>query len=58
MPRSFGIGIDLGDSKNQVLENDASGAGTTDLIDENANCDGNLWDGNFFKSAHPSGCIH
>ena len=52
-----GIAIDLGDTKNLVTDTtDKTNTGGADLIDENANCDSNLWFGNNFGTRSQS-CI-
>jgi Periplasmic copper-binding protein (NosD) len=53
----FGIGIDTGNHHNQVLSNIVKGDTTDDLVDENTNCDSNLWMFNAFTTASPT-CIH
>ncbi len=51
-----GIALDLGNNKNDINNNDASGNSGFDLIDKNPNCDKNNWSGNSFGSAN-QGCI-
>lgn len=70
VPRSnvVGIGIDKGNHNNRVVANDAlytsapnppcSAVNTTDLEDDNTNCDSNFWIFNGFTSALPPACIH
>jgi parallel beta-helix repeat protein len=53
-----GIALDLGDKKNDISNNDATGnTGLEDLVDENPGCDKNNWSGNSFGTAS-QGCIH
>jgi hypothetical protein len=52
----FGIVIDLGNTGNIVTDFGGHSNGTTDLLDENANCDNNQWFFDFFDTASP-GCI-
>jgi hypothetical protein len=54
-----GIAIDLGDTKNLVTDTFPAfspNMGGADLIDENVNCDNNLWFGNKFTTRNQS-CI-
>lgn len=57
-PAPVGIGIDRGNHNNQVMQNSAVDATTDDLVDENTNCDSNIWMFNTFSTASPSSCIH
>lgn len=50
-----GIEVDSGD--NTIIGNYAHGNSFDDLIDNNANCDSNVWRGNDFGTANQS-CIH
>jgi len=53
-----GITVEEGSSNNQITNMKSSGnGGTSDLIDNNPGCDGNLWFNNTFGSASQS-CIH
>ncbi len=53
-----GIAIDLGQTKNAVIQAYSTGNGTDDLIDENSNCDSNLWfAGTNFGTSNNSSCI-
>jgi len=53
-----GVTVEQGSSNNQITSMTASGnGGGNDLIDNNPNCDGNLWFNNIFGSASQS-CIH
>jgi hypothetical protein len=49
-----GIGIDSGNGGNQVFGIEASGNGTDDAIDKNANCGSNFWSMNSFAKASPA----
>lgn len=53
-----GITVEEGSSNNQITNMSSAGnGGSFDLIDNNANCDGNLWFNNAFGDASQS-CIH
>lgn len=52
-----GIGIDRGNHHNVVLQNSAQLDTKKDMVDENTNCDSNLWMLNSFSLAS-SLCIH
>lgn len=53
-----GITVEEGSSNNQITNMSSAGnGGSFDLIDNNANCDGNLWFNNAFGNASQS-CIH
>jgi parallel beta-helix repeat protein len=53
-----GITVEEGSSNNQITNVKSSGnGGTSDLIDNNPGCDGNLWFNNAFGDASQS-CIH
>jgi parallel beta-helix repeat protein len=55
---SAGIAVEQGSSNNQITSMTASGnGGGNDLIDNNPNCDGNLWFNNGFGAANQT-CIH
>jgi len=49
-----GIGIDSGNGGNQVFGIEASGNGTDDAIDKNANCGSNFWSMNSFAKPNPA----
>jgi hypothetical protein len=51
--KNDGIVIDLGDSGNRVFASFGS-----IMLDENPDCDSNVWLGNSFTSASPSNCIN
>jgi hypothetical protein len=53
----IGVGIDAGNSNNQVAEVEGSGNKVKDAVDNNANCDKDLWALNSFNSVTPS-CVH
>jgi parallel beta-helix repeat protein len=53
-----GITVDEGSSNNQITNMSSAGnGGTSDLIDNNPSCDGNLWFNNAFGDASQT-CIH
>jgi parallel beta-helix repeat protein len=53
-----GITVEQGSSNNQITNMSSGGnGGTSDLIDNNPGCDGNLWFNNAFGDASQS-CIH
>lgn len=53
-----GITVEQGSSNNQITNMSSAGnGGTSDLIDNNPGCDGNLWFNNAFSDASQS-CIH
>jgi parallel beta-helix repeat protein len=53
-----GIALDLGNRRNHIRNNDATGnSGLDDLVDENLSCDKNDWSGNSFGSANET-CVH
>ncbi|HWJ41182.1 MAG TPA: hypothetical protein VNT29_08615, partial [Candidatus Limnocylindrales bacterium] len=53
-----GVTVEEGSSNNQITNMSSGGnGGTADLIDNNPNCDGNLWFNNAFGSASQT-CIH
>lgn len=53
-----GITVEEGSSNNQITNMSSAGnGGTSDLIDNNPGCDGNLWFNNAFGDASQS-CIH
>lgn len=53
-----GVTVEEGSSSNQITSMTASGnGGGNDLIDNNSDCDGNLWFNNAFGSANQA-CIH
>ena len=53
-----GITIEQGSSNNQITNMSSAGnGGTSDLIDNNPGCDGNLWFNNAFGNASQT-CIH
>jgi len=53
-----GITVEEGSSNNQITNMSSSGnGGTSDLIDNNPSCDGNLWFNNKFGDVSQS-CIH
>jgi hypothetical protein len=53
-----GIAVEEGSSNNQITNMSSGGnGGSFDLIDNNPNCDGNLWFNNTFGNASQS-CIH
>jgi hypothetical protein len=47
----YGIVIDLGNTGNNVSDVNATGNGTMDMVDANANCDSDLWFFNHFNTA-------
>ena len=49
-----GIGIDSGNGGNQVFGIEATGNGTDDAIDKNANCGTNFWTMNSFSKPNPA----
>jgi hypothetical protein len=53
---TFGIVVDSLATGNTIIGNFAHGSGT-DLVDNNVNCDSNVWRGNDFGSANQT-CIH
>ena len=53
---SNGIVVRVGSTDNRIEGNDATG-NTTDLRDNNANCDNNKWKGNIFNTSNV-GCIN
>jgi hypothetical protein len=53
----FGIDVDTG-TGNTIIGNSAHGNSGFDLVDNNANCDSNVWRGNDFGTAFPASCIH
>ncbi len=53
-----GVAIDLGQTKNEVIQIYSTGNGKFDLVDENSNCDNNLWfAGPNFGTSNNSSCI-
>ena len=53
-----GITVEEGSSNNQITNMSSAGnGGSFDMIDNNANCDGNLWFNNAFGNASQT-CIH
>jgi parallel beta-helix repeat protein len=53
-----GVTVEEGSSNNQITNMSSAGnGGSADLIDNNPNCDGNLWFNNKFGDASQS-CIH
>jgi hypothetical protein len=52
-----GIQIESGSLRNFIFNNDTFDNGL-DLKDANPNCGTNLWSGNNFTTADPSGCVH
>lgn len=53
-----GVTVEEGSSDNQITNMSSGGnGGSADLIDNNSNCDGNLWFNNAFGNASQS-CIH
>jgi hypothetical protein len=55
---TFGIEITIAGSVNQLFHNTSAMAnGTTDLWDNNVNCDANSWVDNVFDTRNQS-CIH
>jgi Right handed beta helix region len=54
----IGIGIDKGNHKNRVLNNQTSSNSTYDLEDWASACDSNVWMFNTFTKVSPASCIH
>jgi hypothetical protein len=55
---SFGIRLGSTVTSSHVNGNTALGNGLVDLVDSNANCDDNKWNGNTFGSSNNPTCIH
>jgi hypothetical protein len=51
-PYRTGILIREGSTDNRILRNEANGGTDFDLIDENPNCDRNLWRSNIFRTSN------
>jgi parallel beta-helix repeat protein len=56
--QSDGIALEIGTNNTAVIGNTAEMNGNADLTDARPNCGKNLWFGNTFGVAMPSGCIH
>lgn len=52
----YGVAIDLGDTGNIVGDMEGGSNGTDDALDNNANCDSNVWVSDSFPNANQS-CI-
>jgi hypothetical protein len=52
-----GIRVESGATSNFILNN-ATSSNTLDLFDGNPNCATDMWQGNSFSTASPSGCFH
>ena len=56
-PQAYGVAVDVGDLKNTLTGFGASGDGSFDLLDNNANCGTNVWTMMSAGTSSPSSCI-